>query len=85
MTHHSLAADELKYIEMLKVKKLADSNNVIVTFFGRPSVLIGKKQLVLLLDKIARNLEPHNYPGTHETVASNAAECRRRLWPKSLI
>ncbi len=82
---------ELKYLDIAKIMSLPDSNNVHVTFFGLPGrptprpVIIGKKQFVRLLEKLAQDRMVQRFEYTHSRALQTAAEARRILWPKSLI
>ena len=73
---------ELLYIA--KIKKLSDSNNVIVTFMDGRTMMIGKKQLVLRLERLAGLFSQGDYPNTLSSACINAQEARAQLWPKTL-
>ena len=78
---------QMQFLDACKIKKLPDTNNVMVSFFDlngwpTPSVMIGRKQLVLLLEKIARDFS--KFPAIHAQAATLAMTTRDRLWPKSL-
>jgi hypothetical protein len=48
-------------------------------------VILGRKQLVLLLEKIAQDPYLHQFEGLRAHAARNAADARQHLWPKSLL
>ena len=81
----------LKYLDIVKVASLPESNNVRVTFYptfvGEPiekPVVIGKKQLVLLLEKLAADPIVKKFEQTRERARHTAESARRVLWPKTL-
>jgi len=84
---------KLKWHDVAKIKKLADTNNVEVSFLPHlidrtisPPVIIGRKQLVILLEEVADEYEEtkDQYPGCYAQALENAKSAREHLWPKSL-
>jgi hypothetical protein len=77
---------QLQYLEIAKVTKISGTNNVMLSYHdldGRlqPSVVIGKKQLVLLYEKIAADFSASEYPGINSRASALAKEMREHLWP----
>ena len=69
---------QMRFLDAVKIAKLPDSNCVVVSFFdldGRivPSVTIGRKQLVTLYEKIARDFPVTEFPAIHARAVSMGA------------
>jgi hypothetical protein len=82
----------LKWLDIIKISKLGGTNNVEVTF--RPSlhdnftplpVVIGRKQLVLKLEDVVKQIPLPSCASMHAIAACNAEDARQHLCPKSLI
>jgi hypothetical protein len=86
-----LSDGDLKYLHMRQVQKISETNNVVVHFHEdagvegalEPSVILGRRQLVLKLEKIAREVEPDLW-AVRQAAAQNAREAREYLWPKTV-
>jgi hypothetical protein len=76
----------LKFTDIARVRKLPDTNNVLVVFnfYQHAPVVIGRKQLVLILEKITREFSATKYPRIHDRARYLADECRRELWPRTV-
>jgi hypothetical protein len=78
-----ITRDQMRFLDICKVTTLPDTNNVRVSFSTmRPSVTIGRKQLVVLLEQIAGEFRKSNYPAIHRRAATLAATTRDHLWPR---
>jgi hypothetical protein len=81
----------LKYLDISVIRKIADTNNVRVTFNrfgsdGTPNpVIIGRKQLVLILEALAADPIVRQFKETHERAVDIAKRARAQLWPQSLL
>jgi hypothetical protein len=83
-----ITREQLKWLEVVKVRKLG-TNNVEVFFReddGKLSapLLIGKKQLVVTLEKAAGEFSPTDFPHLHIHLSTFAKECRDRFWPRTV-
>jgi hypothetical protein len=81
--------NDLRYLDLVKVMKLPNSNNVVVSFLDengilQPAITIGRKQLVTLLEKLATEISPIKWPAAHARACELAAETRGHLWPRTL-
>jgi hypothetical protein len=87
-----LTEGDLRFLHMKQVRKIPETNNVVVHFhphadgYDAPPplpMIIGRKQFVLRLEKIAREVEPELW-AVRSVAAQNAREARAYLWPKTL-
>ena len=82
----TITTEEMRFLDISKIKKIPDTDLVEVTFHGSPVLVIGRKHFV-------SKLEGHGGAGitywrsdrsVNKQITYVARECRRQLCPKVL-
>ena len=74
-----ITKEEMRFLDMAKIRKIPDTNLVEVTFHGSPSFVIARKHLVLKLERLAERISPVEHPTIREQITYTAQQCRRQL------